>query len=69
MTNSPAILEEEMVLEFVRAEIDSTIYRELYRQKMLEMGVARALIDNSDLSDPAGNAGAAYASITQHCRS
>ncbi len=48
--------EDEVVLAFLRAEIDSSRYDEHITQPLVRAGLTRQLIDEPNLADPAENA-------------
>jgi len=49
--------EDEMVLAFLRAEIDSSRYDEFIATALVRLGFTRRLIDQPDLTDGPENAG------------
>jgi hypothetical protein len=60
LTELDPVTEDDMVLAFLRAEIDSPRFGSKYRRcldQLRPLGVTRsALLDDADLSDPVGNA-------------
>jgi hypothetical protein len=56
MHHNESVTEDDVVLAFVKAEIDSPLYGPIYQTQLLNLSASReSLIDNADLSDQPQN--------------